>query len=457
LKKRVNAGLSRSLRIAILVVALFLIFAPLYSALSQARHSSDVLISYSSASGAASSNQKVVVIQLYEEIDQGSASMMTRGIQEAAAINAQAIVIDMNTPGGLVSDMQTIISDINSSKIPVYTFVGTGASAASAGSYIAMSTDKIFMSSIGTVIGPSTPFVVGGSSSEQQHIQNYYTAYMVALAEAHGRNVTAVTEMAANNTAFTGVQAIKYHVADNESSSLAATLSMIHASGDSIVTVSENPSEQLLTFLSANSVLDGIFITIGITAIVLDFLHPTILLTIGGVVLIILGLIGEEAIQGPNGLQGIFLPITLFIVAAILVVFEIKTGHGFLLFSGIVIGAIGAILFAYQVPYVSPNPYSGLEIIEIGLLVVVGAILGLYARYIGSSLRRKPVTGQESLIGSKATVYSETLGPEGEVSVNGVIWRARLQDPKASQAKKGDRVTVTKVEGLTLIVVPASA
>jgi membrane-bound serine protease (ClpP class) len=431
---------------------LFLIAAPLYSSLSRT-NSPSFFISSSYTSSSASSSNKVVVIQLYEEIDQGSASMMTRGIQYASAIDAQAIVIDMNTPGGLVSDMQTIIGTINGSKIPVYTFVGTGASAASAGSYIAMATDKIFMSNTDTVIGPSTPFVVGGSPSEQQHVQNFYTAYMVSLAMAHGRNTTAVTQMAGNNTAFTGAQAIQYHVADGYSGSLNQTLSLINASGDSIVTISENPSEQALTFLSANSTLDGIFIIVGIIAIVLDFLHPTILLTIGGVVLIVLGLIGEEVIQGPNGYQGIYLPITLYIIAAILVVFEIKTGHGFMLFAGVVVGAIGTILFAYQVPYVSPNPYGGIEIIEIGLLVFVGALLALYARYIGSTIRKKPVTGEESLVGSKGTVYTETLGPEGEITVNGVIWHARLQDPKSPALKKGDSVTVTKVEGLTLVVV----
>ena len=448
MKNRGEKRLPLGRRLAIFLAALFLIIAPLYSSIAQNHF--DVFISSSSA--AASKNQ-VVVIQLYEEIDQGSASMMTRGIQEATAINAQAIIIDMNTPGGLVSDMLTIISSINSSKIPVYTFVGTGASAASAGSYIAMATDKIYMSNTDTVIGPSTPYVVGGTTSEQQHIQNYFTTYMVGLATAHGRNVTAVTEMAANNTAFTGAQAIQYHVADNLSESLTQTLSLIKASGDSIVTVSENTSEQTLTFLSANATLDGILIIIGIIAIVLDFLHPTILLTIGGTVLIVLGLIGEEVIQGPNGYQGIFLPITLYIVAAVLVVFEIKTGHGFMLFAGVVVGAIGTILFAYQVPYVSANPFGGIEIIEIGLLIVVGAILALYARYIGTALRKKPVTGQESLVGSKAIVHTETLGPEGEVSVDGVIWHARLADPRAGPLKKGDGVTVTKVEGLTLVVV----
>jgi membrane-bound serine protease (ClpP class) len=403
----------------------------------------------------ATSTKQVVVIQLYEEIDQGSASMMTRGIQEAATIHAQAVIIDMNTPGGLVSDMLTIISSINSSAVPVYTFIGTGASAASAGSYIAMATDKIYMSNNETVIGPSTPYVVGGTTSEQQHIQNYYDAYMIALAQAHGRNVTAVNEMAGNNTAFTGTQAIQYHVVDGYSGSLTQTLSLVNASGASVTTISENPSEQVLTFLSANSTLDGILIIIGIIAIALDFLHPTILLTICGAVLVVLGLIGVEVIQGPSGYLGIYLPITLYILAAALVIVEIKTGHGFMLFAGVVVGAIGTILFAYQVPYVSPNPNGGIEVIEIGVLIFVGALLALYARYIGSTLRKKPVTGQESLVGTKGVVYSETLGPEGEATVNGVIWHARLANPNLAPLKKGDSITVTRVEGLTVIVVPS--
>jgi membrane-bound serine protease (ClpP class) len=448
--KKLQDGNSPSLRTIFLVAALALIAIPIFSSVIQ-RNNTSIYINTSSATSA----KQVVVIQLFEEIDQGSASMMTRGIQEAATLNAQAVVIDMNTPGGLVSDMLTIINSINSSSVPIYTFIGTGASAASAGSYIAMATKQIYMSNTDTVIGPSTPYVVGGTTSEQQHIQNYYTAYMVALAQAHGHNTTAVNLMAANNTAYTGSQAIQYHVVNGYSGSLTQTMSLIGVSGDSIITVSENPSEQVLTFLSANSTLDGILIIIGIVAIALDFLHPTILLTIGGAVLVILGLIGEEVIQGPSGYLGIYLPITLFILAAALIVVEIKTGHGFMLFAGVVVGAIGTILFAYQVPYVSPNPFGGIEVIEVGLLIVVGALLGLYARYIGSTLRKKPVTGQESLVGTKATVYSETLGPEGEISSNGIIWHARLANSSLSPLKKGDNVTITKVEGLTLVIVPS--
>jgi membrane-bound serine protease (ClpP class) len=219
------------------------------------------------------------------------------------------------------------------------------------------------------------------------------------------------------------------------------------------MTISENPSEQVLTFLSANPTLDGILLILGIVAIAIDFFHPTILLSIAGAVLIVLALIGEEAIQGPSNYPGIFLPITLFIVAAALIILEIKTGHGFMLFAGVVVGAVGAILFAYQVPYVGPNPFGGIEIIEVGLLIFVGGVLALYARYIGHTIRTKPVTGEESLVGASGSVYSNVLGGEGgEVSVNGVIWRARLLDPSMEPITKGDSIVVKGVEGLTLVV-----
>ena len=441
-------------RFALLTIAAFLVVIPIYGAFYHPVQSRILIVSSASSSFAAAQKQ-VVVIQLNEEIDQGSASMVARGIQQANSIGASSVIIDMNTPGGTLQDMLAIIGSINSSVSPVYTFVGNSSSAASAGSYIAMATDGIYMSDT-SVIGPSTPFIVGGTSLEQSHVANYTLALMRDMAQVHGRNVTAVSEMAANNTAFTGPEALRFHVADGYSGSLSETLGLINSSGASITTVSENPSEQVLTFLAANSTIDGIMLILGIVAIAIDFFHPTIILSVAGAVLIILALIGEEALQGPNGYQGIFLPILLFVVAAILIVLEIKTGHGFMLFAGIVVGAVGTILFAYQVPYVGQNPYGEIEYVEVGILIFVGALLALYARYVGRALRSKPVTGKESLEGRKGMVYSESLSSEGgEVRVEGLVWRARLQNG-GSELKRGDGVVVTRVEGLTLVVGPDS-
>ncbi len=356
----------------------------------------------------------------------------------------------MNTPGGLLSDMVSIVNSIQASSVPVYTYVGNGSLAASAGSYIAMSTKEIFMGP-GSQIGPSTPIVVGGTALEQNHTESAMLSLMTSLASAHGRNTTAAFQMVVNDVAYSYSQALQYHVADQSSYSLAQTLRDLNLSQASVVTLSENPTEQLLSTL-ANPTFDGILLLLGIVAITLDFLHPTILLSIAGAVLIILALIGAEAIQGSSGTYAVLVPIVLFAVAATLIVFEIKTGHGFMLFSGIVVGAIGTILLAYQVPY-SPSPFGDIQYIEIALLIIVGAVLALYARWVAKSIREKPLTGRESMIGRTGTVHSEALSPDGEVSIDGVIWRARSSKPEATIAK-GSAVVVREVSGLALIVEP---
>ncbi len=92
------------------------------------------------------------------------------------------------------------------------------------------------------------------------------------------------------------------------------------------------------------------------------------------------------------------------------------------------------------------NPYvTALE-------VAIAIIIAIFAWYAISLFRKKPVTGSESLIDAKGVVHSDELAPDGEVSINGVIWRAHLVDPTGGQLKKGDPIIVRKIEELTLMV-----
>lgn len=95
---------------------------------------------------------------------------------------------------------------------------------------------------------------------------------------------------------------------------------------------------------------------------------------------------------------------------------------------------------------------SGVQYSEILLIVVVGGVVAVYVWYVFWALRKKPVTGVESLVGAKGVVHSETLAPEGEVRIKGVIWKARLANPSESPLKKGEGIVVRKFEELTLIV-----
>ncbi|MCL4538363.1 MAG: nodulation protein NfeD [Bacteroidetes bacterium] len=435
--------LMKPIRLVRIVIAVTLLIALLSPALVQIDRSN---FQVAVAQGATS--KEVVVINFNVQVDSGSSSLFSRAVSIAKADGAAAIMIDENTPGGLVNDMLLMInsiSDANASGIPVYAYIGNDSLAASAGSYIAMATNRIFMGP-GSQIGPSTPIVVGGTSLEQNHTAGAMLSLMTSLAEAHGRNTTAAFQMVVNDIAYSYSQALAYHIADQSSNSLSQTLQDLNLSGATVVTVSENLPEQLVSFLS-NPTVDGILFLIGIVAITLDFLHPTVILSVAGLVLIALALIGAEAIQGGATSSAIAVPLVLFAAAAALIVFEIKTGHGFMMFAGVVVGAFATLLLAYQVPY-SPSPFGDVQFIELGILVIIGGLLALYARWVVGAMKRKPYTGVESLVGKSGSAVSD-LGPEGEVSIDGIIWKARLAE---GAAKKGDHVVVKQVTGLTLVV-----
>ena len=405
---------------------------------------------YSLVYASGNTSNEAVVVNLNVAIDQGSSSLVARALSRAQADHAAAVIIDMNTPGGILQDMIAIVDAIGNSSangIPVYTYVGNNSLAASAGSYIAMSTNEIFMGP-GSQIGPSTPIVEGGSALQQNHTEDAMLSLMQSLAQEHGRNQTAVTQMVLYDIAYSYSDALMYHVADQSSNSLGETLQILGLSDANIVTISENPTEQLLSLLS-NPTVDGIILLIGIIAIALDFLHPTIILSIVGAILIALGIIGAEAIQSGGNTAALAVPFVLFAGAAALIVLEVKTGHGIMLFAGVIVGAIATFLIAYEVPY-SPSPFGNTQYLEIGIFIAVGGLLAIYARWVGGSLHTKPVTGSEAIIGKRGFANTD-MTPTGEVVVDGIIWEASLSGGIGT-LQKGAAVRVVNRNGLVLEV-----
>jgi membrane-bound serine protease (ClpP class) len=389
------------------------------------------------------SSGAVVVADFNVPVDPGSSAFMARVVGTAKAQKAAAIVLRMNTPGGLLSDMISIVSsitDANQSGIPTYTFIVPNGLGASAGSYIAMATNRILMAP-GSAIGPSTPIVVGGSALEQNHTQAAMLSLLMSLAERWGRNASAVFDMVQADEAFSANEAVAVHVADGTAGSLDSALSQLDLSTNPQVNLSEDPYEQIISALS-NPTLDGILFLVGIIAIVLDIYHPTIILTIIGVIAIIAGLIGAEIIDVS------LLGIVILVISAILIIAELKLGHGFALIAGVVLGAFGIFYLSLGLQY-SPSPITGLTEIELGLLVLFGVLAGLYIRWVIGPLRRRTkLTGIEALLGKTGVALSD-LKPNGEARVEGEIWRAKSTSGKI---QKGEQVTVKALEGLVVIV-----
>jgi membrane-bound serine protease (ClpP class) len=385
----------------------------------------------------------IIVVNFNVPVDPGSSIFMKRVVGYAVAQRASAIVIEMNTPGGLLSDMVSIISSIttaNESGIFTCTFVVQNGLAASAGSYIAMATSKILMGP-GSVIGPSTPIVIGGSSLEQDHTQAAMLKLMVSLADRSGRNGTAAYAMVELDQAFSANEAVKYHVADGFASSLDQAIDELGLSAREQVIISEDLYEQFVSALS-NPVLDGILMLLGVVSIVLDVYHPTILLTVLGAVAIVAGLIGAEVINA--SLLG-FLIIGL---SAVLIIIELKLGHGLAMMAGVVLGAFGILYLAQGLAY-SPSPITSVTELELFLVVVVGMVAGLYFKWvIGPIKRRSKLTGPEALIGQTGIAVTD-LRPVGEARVGGIIWRA---ESISGDILKGESVKVTSIRALTLVV-----
>ncbi len=397
----------------------------------------------SGTAAAQASSGSVVIVGFNVPVDPGSAALMGRAANYALGQHAAAVIIDMNTPGGLLSDMDTIISSItqlNQSGIPVYTFVEPNGLAASAGSYIAMATNRIIMG-LGSAVGPSTPIVVGGSALEQNHTQAAMLKLMVSLAEKWGRNSTAAYSMVQGDVAFSAIEAITYHVADGSASSLNGAIQQLGLTGKQQSYVDENFYEQFISALS-NPILDGILILLGVVAIVLDVYHPTVFLTVIGIIAIVAGLIGAEVINAS------LLGFVIIAVAAALIILELKLGHGFAIMAGVVLGAIGILYLAQGLQY-SPSPITLTTELELFFVVVIGIVAGLYFRWvIGPIRRRGKLTGPEALIGQTGVAVTD-LKPEGEVRVSGVIWRA---ESLSGSVEKGTSVRVKGLKGLVVIV-----
>ena len=363
------------------------------------------------------------------QVDPGAADYVHRAADAAIASN-QDLVIVMDTPGGLLANMKQIVSsiqDVQNHSLAVYTYVPPVAFAASAGSYIALATNAIYMGS-GSIIGPSTPFVVGGDPSEQQHVQNAMVAYIRSLAEKNGYNVTAAVDMAQNNTAFSARQAVAAGLVNGTRETLEAFLTAVGLGTATVNRFDEPLYDRFLSFISDPTV-DGLFILVGIIALVLDLFHRTLFLSVVAVIFIALGFLGAQIIGAS------VVGILMLIIAAALVILEVKAGHGFFAVTGIALGLAGTYLLAYNVPY-SPSPYGITQYVLLGGTGALLVVAFLYLTRIRHALAAQPKLIDPGKIVNMTGRASTDLvpGKDGVANVGAEEWTAQSDQfiPKGS-------------------------
>ena len=363
------------------------------------------------------------------QVDAGAADYVQRAAQAAIASN-QDLVIVMNTPGGLLGNMQQIVTsiqDVQNHGLAVYTFVPPVALAASAGSYIALATNAIYMGS-GSIIGPSTPFIVGGDPVEQQHVQNAMVAYIRSLAEKNGYNVVAAVDMAANNTAYSALQAASLGLVNGTLETLPAFLTAVGLGSATVTPYDEPLYDRFLSFISDPTV-DGLFILVGVIALVLDLFHRTLFLSVIAVIFIALGFLGAQVIGAS------VVGILILIIAAALVILEVKAGHGFFAVTGIALGLAGTYLLAYNVAY-SPSPYGVTQYVLLGGTGAVLVVAFLYLTRIRHALMAQPkLIDPGRILNMTGRATTDLVpGKDGVANVGAEEWTAQSDQfiPKGS-------------------------
>lgn len=404
----------------------------------------------------------VHVLTADAEVNPVLSRYIDRGIDEAERTQARAVVIKLNTPGGLSSSMEDIVQRIQASRVPVIVWVApSGGKAASAGTFITMSAHVAAMAP-GTRIGAAHPVDASGGDIEGTlgtKVENDAAAYARSIAEEHGRNADWAEDAVRNSVSAPTSEAVARHIVDYEADSMDSLLSQ--ADGRS-VTVNGQPL--VLSGLdAAPRVSNDMTLFERFLMIVSDPNIAFLLLSLGG-----LGLLIE--LFHP----GIFFPGVFGTIALILAFFVLGTipfnwagvaliGLAFILFAAEffvagfgALGVGGAISLALGGLMLTSGNDAGITVSP-WLIVPMALLLAVFFIMLGGAIlrsRRIPAhMGTLAMVGNRAIARSD-LEPAGFVFIEGERWKAVAEDPPV---KRGEAVTVVAVKGFTLTVRRAAA
>ncbi len=397
----------------------------------------------------------VSVIDIDGAITPITVRLLAAAIERAQAEGSQALVVQLNTPGGLERSMRSMVQSILNSEIPIIVYVApTGARAASAGVFLTMAAHVAAMAPA-TNMGAAHPVAVGGQMDKDmlKKVENDAAAFARTLATERGRNAEWMEKAVRSSVSVTEREALKLKVIDLIADSLPDLLEKIdgrvvktkrgavtvETKGAPVKVIDIRFRDRFLALITDPNIA-YILMMVGMLGIFFELSNPGVVLpgVIGGISLI-LAFFAFQSL--PINWAGLLL--ILFGVA--LLIAEIKiASHGVLTIGGVVSMVLGSFML-YEAPE------AGFRVSWTVILPTVGASAGLVVWAVSAGLRammRPPTTGAAGMIGQHAVVRA-ALDPEGQVQLDGELWRAVAED---APVPAGETVRVTGVDGLTLRV-----
>lgn len=400
-------------------------------------------------------SRQVLSIRINGVINPVSSEFIIKSIAKAQAMRAEALVIELDTPGGLDASMRDIVKEITRSSVPVIVYVSPpGARAASAGVFITLAAHIAAMAP-GTNIGAAHPVSVGGKMDKEMadKVTNDAAAYIRSLADRTGRNAAWAEDAVRKSVSTTEKEALDLKVIDLVSKDPDELLKAVDgrtvktADGDevlrtanaSVVTDEMGVRHKILNFITDPSVAYMLML-LGFYGLFFELTNPgSIFPGVAGGIFLILAFYSFQTL--PVNYAGL----ALIIFAIVLFVLEVKiVSHGLLTIGGIISMVFGSLML-----FESPEP-----IYRISLSIIVPAALitalffTLTFRLAYKALKRKPVTGSEGMVGLEGKATENITKNGGMVSLHGELWSAF----SGEDIEKGAGIVVVEVSGLKLKV-----
>jgi membrane-bound serine protease (ClpP class) len=402
--------------------------------------------------------EKVCLIKIDGAIGPATASYISRSIEEARTQNAQCLVIQLNTPGGLLDSTQTIVQSFLGSTVPVVVYVApTGATATSAGCFITVAASVAAMAPA-TTIGAAHPVTIGGfpSGKEEktddtmkQKLENFSVSYIEAIAARRQRNVEWAKSAVKESASISAEKALQLKVVDLIAADLPELLKQLNGrvvDGKTLKTtnadVSEikmSASEHVFQKLWRPEVM-FVLMLIAIYGIIGELTTPGAILpgVVGAIALVLALYLAAILPVNVTGLVLIALALMLFI-------FDVYAPtHGVLTVGGVISFLIGSLMLFNR----------GDPLFRLSLNYIIPATLitaAFFIFVIGKGLRaqRLPVkAGAETLVGKIVTTLARIDSRGGRIFVEGEYWNAVSDTP----IEKGEIAEIAAVQGLTLKV-----
>lgn len=407
-------------------------------------------------------------IELPGSIDPATERWIGNALGDAEDAGAELAIITMDTPGGLVDSTRSIVQDILAAEMPVVVYVSPdGARAASAGLFITMASDVAAMAPQ-TNIGSATPVSIGPGQEEQdalaRKIENDAAAYVRALAEEHGRNGNLAERMVTDAENVTASEALEEGLIDVIAANQQELLREIDGfrvqgpkaqtldTAGLVIEEHEMPFPLRLLQILVNPNMAFLLLLVGLAGMAFELFNPGLIFPGSlGLIAFLLGLYATA--QLPVTAAGI----ALLVIGTGMIVAETQLPTGGILGGVGVLGlALGGLLL-----FDTDAGFGISPVVVIAAAVMIGGFL-VFALSKAMQARKNPVhTGWEELIGFEGDVR-QPLDPVGQVWVDGGLWRATPADglidgDETRLRKRGVRVRVDSVEGLTLRVRPLAS